>query len=207
MYGDPCTRPVEHFFEVLRIGIVYVWCYSCRLYLNSHIFGTVVCFIAIQEGICLGNPWNPPLATPLRRSQYSPWGRSLAQDNSGVGRFILDWLDSLGWRRSFNDFIGSLHFGLNCGQSYLERWLLRKIVQKCLEILLLFDNLHILASGQLFEELRETFWKISSNLWKTLTAEWRIISSFRNRKSCVYYCDDLLSNNSSLRSSHIWFLY
>ena len=55
----------------------------------------------------------------------------------------------------------------------------------------------------LFEKLRETFWKISSNLWKTLTAEWRIISSFRNRKSCVYNWDDSLSNNSSLHSSHI----
>ena len=29
--------------------------------------------------------------------------------------------------------------------------------------------------------------------------------SFRNYKSCVYNCDDLPSNNSSLRSSHIWF--
>ena len=29
--------------------------------------------------------------------------------------------------------------------------------------------------------------------------------SFRNCKSCVYNCDDLSSNNSSLCSSHIWF--
>ena len=29
--------------------------------------------------------------------------------------------------------------------------------------------------------------------------------SFRNCKSCVYNCDDLLSYNSSPRSSHIWF--
>ena len=30
---------------------------------------------------------------------------------------------------------------------------------------------------------------------------------FRNFKSCVYNCDDLLSYNSSPRSSHIWFSY
>ena len=30
---------------------------------------------------------------------------------------------------------------------------------------------------------------------------------FRNCKSCVYNCDDLLSYNSSPRSSHIWFSY
>ena len=31
--------------------------------------------------------------------------------------------------------------------------------------------------------------------------------SFRNCISCVYNCDGLSSNNSSLRSSHIWFSY
>ena len=31
--------------------------------------------------------------------------------------------------------------------------------------------------------------------------------SFCNRKSCVYNCDDLLSNISSPRSSHIWFSF
>ena len=31
--------------------------------------------------------------------------------------------------------------------------------------------------------------------------------SFRNCKSCVYNCDDLLSYYSSPRSSHIWFSY
>ena len=31
--------------------------------------------------------------------------------------------------------------------------------------------------------------------------------SFRNCISCVYNCDDLPSNNSLLRSSHIWFSY
>ena len=31
--------------------------------------------------------------------------------------------------------------------------------------------------------------------------------SFRNCISCVYNCDDLPSNNSSLRSSHIWYSY
>ena len=30
---------------------------------------------------------------------------------------------------------------------------------------------------------------------------------FRTCKSCVYNCDDLLSYNSSPRSSHIWFSY
>ena len=31
--------------------------------------------------------------------------------------------------------------------------------------------------------------------------------SFRNYKGCVYNCDDLPSNNSSLRSLHIWLSY
>ena len=31
--------------------------------------------------------------------------------------------------------------------------------------------------------------------------------SFRNCKRCVYNCDDILSYNSSLHSSHIWFSY
>ena len=73
------------------------------------------------------------------------------------------------------------------------------VAEKCLEILLLLYNLHILASEQktflffratfeqlslqkatfdcllvtfeqLFEKLRETFWKILSNLSKALTA-------------------------------------
>ena len=35
-------------------------------------------------------------------------------------------------------------FGYNWGQSYLASWLHRKITQKCLEILLLLYNLHIL---------------------------------------------------------------
>ena len=41
------------FFEVLRIGIVLVDMIHV-LYLNSHIYGTVVWFIAIQEGVYLG---------------------------------------------------------------------------------------------------------------------------------------------------------
>ena len=45
-------------------------------------------------------------------------------------------------------------------------------------------------------------------LWKSYmwTAEWRI-DPFLNCISCAYNCDDLPSNNSSLRSSHIWFSY
>ena len=74
-----------------------------------------------------------------------------------------------------------------------QRWLSRKIAQKCLEISLLLYNLLILASEQKsfcffeqllsnfhykkqllivferrFEKLGERFWKISSNLWKAL---------------------------------------
>ena len=41
------------FFAVLRIGIVLIW-YDYVLYLNSHIYCTVVCFRAIQEGVYLG---------------------------------------------------------------------------------------------------------------------------------------------------------
>ena len=37
--------------------------------------------------------------------------------------------------------------------------------------------------------------------------ESRTSLSFRNCISCLYNCDDLLSNNSSLRSSNIWFSY
>ena len=36
---------------------------------------------------------------------------------------------------------------------------------------------------------------------------WKKILSFCNFKSCVYDCNDLLSYNSSPRSSHIWFSY
>ena len=63
----------------------------------------------------------------------------------------------------------------------LRTQLFRNLVtpeQKCLEILLLLYNLHILASDFLFvtfvtksnflKKLRGTFWKISSNLWKAL---------------------------------------
>ena len=65
-----------------------------------------------------------------------------------------------------------IFFGFNWEQSYLATLFTPKIAQKCLEILLLLYNLHILASDPkkflLFEKLRETFWKISSNLWKAL---------------------------------------
>ena len=36
---------------------------------------------------------------------------------------------------------------------------------------------------------------------------WKKILSFCNFKSCVFDCNDLLSYNSSPRSSHIWFSY
>ena len=52
-----------------------------------------------------------------------------------------------------------IFFGFNCEQSYLATLFTPKIAQKYLEILLKF---------LLFEKLRETFWKISSNLWKAL---------------------------------------
>ena len=65
-----------------------------------------------------------------------------------------------------------IFFSFNWEQSYLATLFTPKIAQKCLEILLLLYNLHILASDPkkllLFEKLRETFWKISSNLWKAL---------------------------------------
>ena len=65
-----------------------------------------------------------------------------------------------------------IFFGFNWEQSYLATLFTPKIAQKCLEILLLLYDLHILASGPkkffLFEKLRETFWKIASNFWKAL---------------------------------------
>ena len=46
-----------------------------------------------------------------------------------------------------------------------------------------------------FMQLRKESLKKNSGLYEI---------SFRNCISCVYNCDDLPSNNSSLRSSHIW---
>ena len=105
----------------------------------------------------------------------------------------------LGWTRSFNIFIGSLHFFFFLGQSYLATLVTPKNCTKYLEILILLYKLHILASDQkkffvffeqllsnfrykkqlltvfwatfeqLFGKLRKTFWNIASNLWKALT--------------------------------------
>ena len=50
---------------------------------------------------------------------------------------------------------------------------------------------------------------VNSCAWSTFTA-WIFFSGFLFATaciSCVYKCDDLPSNNSSLRSSHIWFSY
>ena len=66
----------------------------------------------------------------------------------------------------FNNFIGSLHFlVLNESKVIQQRWLRRKIAQKCLEILLLLYNLPILASDQKkFLSFRATF-VTKSNFW------------------------------------------
>ena len=50
------------------------------------------------------------------------------------------------WRRSFNNFIGSV--GFYWGQSYLATLVTPQNCTKCLEILLFLYNLHILASDQ-----------------------------------------------------------
>ena len=60
---------------------------------------------------------------------------------------------------SFNNCIGSLHFWVIIEDKVIQRrWLRLQIAKKCLEILLLLYNLHILASDQRkflsrFEEL------------------------------------------------------
>ena len=57
--------------------------------------------------------------------------RFLEKIKNGGRRFTLDWLECLGWRRSFNNFIGSLRFGV-----IIDREDKVKIAQKCLQILL-----------------------------------------------------------------------
>ena len=50
---------------------------------------------------------------------------------------------------------------------------------------------------------------VNSCAWSTFTG-WIFFSGFLFATvciSCAYNCDDLASNNSSLRSSHIWFSY
>ena len=117
-----------------------------------------------------------------REPNPPPWSRSWAQDNSsraagqrflekiqngekgghGGRSFTLDWLECLGCRRSFNNFIGSLHFWVIIEEKVIyQHWLSRKIAQTCLEVLLLLYNLHILASDQksfcFFEQLMSNF--------------------------------------------------
>ena len=56
-------------------------------------------------------------------------------------------------------------------------------------------------------------WKIwqsatlRSRVWIPYKPEFFCRLSFRNCISCVYNCDDLPSNNSSLHSTHVWFSY
>ena len=105
-----------------------------------------------------------------------PWGRSWAQDKgSWAARSAIFRENSKWWTkihtpltwvsrrwRSFNNFIGSLHFLVDWAQVVSQRWLRRKIAQKCLEILLLLCNLHILASDQkTFLFYRATFEQLS----------------------------------------------
>ena len=46
-----------------------------------------------------------------------------------------------------------------------------------------------------------------SRVWIPYKPELFCRLSFRNCISCVYNCDDLPSNNSSLQSTHVWFSY
>ena len=67
-----------------------------------------------------------------KQSNRAPRSAVFREIQNGGRSFTLDWLNCLGWRRTFNNFVG---FSFN--------W--------C--------------------KLRETFWKISSNLWKALAHE------------------------------------
>ena len=51
------------------------------------------------------------------------------------------------------------------------------------------------------------WYHMRSRVWIPYKPEFFCRLSFRNCISCVYNCDDHPSNNSSLRSSHIWFSF
>ena len=143
-----------------------------------------------------------------------PWGRWWAQNKSSraarSGSFQrkiktvdkdshwLTWV--LGWRRSFNNFIDSSHFfGSNWGQSYLVTLVTQQNCTKCLEILILFHNLHILASDQtscfFFSEQLSlqkatliVFWATSEQLFKKLGETfWNNLEQLVESPKCWLY--------------------
>ena len=121
--------------------------------------------------------------------------RFLEKIQNGGRRFTRDWLACLGWKRSFNNFIAHYIFWFwlrtklfsNAGYQNCSKMIrdLTFVVQfayfsirpkkgfRILEQLL--SKFHPkkqllivfwVTFEQLFEKFRETFWKISSNLWE-----------------------------------------
>ena len=131
-----------------------------------------------------GRSWAQDKSTRAARQRF------LEKNQNGGRRFTPNWLECLGWR-SLNKFIGSLRvFGFSWGQSYLATLvtpenctkILRNLTfvvqfayfsirqRKVLFLGATFEQLPLQKAtfDQRFEELRETFWKLSSNLWKAL---------------------------------------
>ena len=131
-----------------------------------------------------------------KRSQILPTGadhevagllgqRFLEKIQNGGRRFTLDWLECLGWRRSFNNFIGSIHFfGFYWWLSYLAKLITSQnctIMLRNLTFVVQFSYFSIrpkkvffLASNcwatfvTTFDFFLATFWEIPGNVWKNL---------------------------------------
>ena len=88
--------------------------------------------------------------------------RFLEKIQNGGRRFTLDWLECLGWRRSFNNFIGSLHFfGFNWLLSYLAKLI---TPQNCTRML---RNLTFVVQFLYFSIRPKKVFVFSSNCWAT----------------------------------------
>ena len=121
-------------------------------------------------------PPPPPGGDHIRKIKVAglPGHRFIEKIQNCGHSFTRDWLECLGWRRSFSNFIGSLHFfGSNWGQSYRQRWSVT-------------DNLHILASDQKKIVFRATFEQLSLPkqllivLWATFSRKTGILSIFND---------------------------
>ena len=107
-----------------------------------------------------------------KRSQILPPGadhevagllgqRCLEKIQNGGRRFTLDWLECLGWRRSFNNFIGSIHFfGFYWWLSYLAKLITS---QNCT---IMLRNLTFVVQFSFSIRPKKVFF-FASNCWAT----------------------------------------
>ena len=108
-----------------------------------------------------------------KRSQILPPGadhevagllgqRFLEKIQNGGRRFTLDWLQCLGWRRSFNNFIGSIHFfGFYWWLSYLAKLITS---QNCT---IMLRNLTFVVQFSYFSIRPKKVFFFASNCWAT----------------------------------------